>query len=62
MQTSALKTPWMLSLVLFLGLVSRDLNTHHPILSWQKPPTSVQTLALRLSDHLHTDNQTAVVN
>ncbi len=39
----SLKTPVLLSMLLFLGLTSRDLNLHHPRLSLTKPVQLAQS-------------------
>ena len=42
----SLKTPVLLSMLLFLGLTSRDLNLHHPRLSLTQPVQLAQSHAL----------------
>ena len=39
----SLKTPVLLSMLLFLGLTSRDLNLHHPRLSLTQPVQLAQS-------------------
>ncbi|WP_029147400.1 hypothetical protein [Methylophilus sp. 5] len=51
----SLKMPFMVSMLFFLGLVSRDLNTHHALLLMSHQAAPGKMARLHLADILYTE-------
>ena len=55
MQQLSLKLPFMLTMLFFLGLVSRDLNIHHTMLTLNSQTPSNKMVTLHLADLLYAE-------
>jgi len=55
MQQLSLKLPFMLTMLFFLGLASRDLNIHHTMLTLGGQAQPNKTVALHLADLLYAE-------
>lgn len=55
MQQLSLKISFMLTALLFLGLASRDLNTHHTILSLTHHDGESKAVSAHLADFIYAE-------
>lgn len=55
MQQLSLRISFMLTMLLFLGFTSRDLNIHHTRLSLHSQPTPGKTVRVQLADLLYAE-------
>lgn len=55
MQQLSLKISFMVSMLFFLGLTSRDLNTHHAMVSLNPQPQAGKALPLQLANLLYAE-------
>lgn len=55
MQQLSLKLPFMLTMLFFLGLASRDLNRHHAMLSLHNQAQPGQAVPLHLANLLYAE-------
>lgn len=60
MTHTSLKTLHLSCLILFMGLVSRDLNTHHARITFNQPGTAIPAPKIRLTDRLHAEPTLAI--
>lgn len=55
MQQLSLKLPFMLTMLLFLGFASRDLNIHHRMLTLDNQAQPGKMVTLQLADLLYAE-------
>lgn len=55
MQQLSLRISFMLTMLFFLGLASRDLNIHHTTLSLKSQPQPGKAVPLHLADLLYAE-------
>lgn len=55
MHQTNIKNVALSTLLVFLGLVSRDLNAHHQRLSFQSGPQKPRALCVRVTDLLYAE-------